>query len=115
MVATFYIYWNDRPTFFVHTSLVLEAYLFGSTFWMDYIKAFHSMCTGNLWWQVLCLALGMQRPVCGGVCHRLLGDTQKTHKVQRAIIHSTCLLSTKHCAEDTAMKKTHKNLCLQEV
>ena len=85
MAATFYVYWNGRPTFFVHTSLVLKAYLFGSTFWMDHIKAFRSICTGNLWWQVLCLALGMQRPVCGRVCHRLLGDTQST--IIRAIIH----------------------------
>ena len=40
-------------------------------------------------------------------------DTQST--IIRAIIHSTGLLSTKHCAEDTAVNKTHKNLCLREV
>ena len=40
-------------------------------------------------------------------------DTQST--IIRAIIHSTGLLSTKRCAEDTAVNKTHKNLCLREV
>ena len=44
-------------------------------------------------------------------------ETHKRHTKYNYKGHhsSTCLLSTKHCAEDTAMKKTHKNLCLQEV